>query len=124
MSSLMNRPGHPEEDQADLVAEEGDATRILSRDRTKGVEMCGGGVVVDERVLDWSPLVLQGAEFLGVLEHESNVIDVGNREDSEANETKPVGLRSVRRAMRRGRRGRRARRRTRHDGLLGWDAGC
>jgi len=120
----MNRPGHSEEDQADLVAEEGDATRVLSRARTKGVEMCCGGVVVDERVLDWSPLVLQGAEFLGVLEHESNVVDVGNREDSEASETKPVGLRSVRRAMRRGRRGRRARRRTRHDGLLGWDAGC
>jgi len=40
-------------------------------------------VVVDERVLDWSLLVLQGVEFLGVLEYKSNVVDVRKREDSK-----------------------------------------
>jgi len=53
--------------------------------------MCRGGVAVDECVLGRRVLVLQGAERLGVLEHESNVGDVGNREDSEAGETKLVG---------------------------------
>lgn len=72
----MNRPEHSEEEQADFVVEEGDTARILSRDRTKGVEMRCGGVVIDERVLDWGPLVLQGAEFLGVVEHESNVVGI------------------------------------------------
>jgi len=53
--------------------------------------VCCSSIVVDERVLDRGPLALQGAEFLGVLEHKSNVVDVGNRQDSEASETKLVG---------------------------------
>ena len=93
MGILVNRLYHPEKDQADVVAE--------------SVEMCRGGVAVNERVLGRRVLVLQGAERLGVLEQESNVGDVGNREDGEASEAKPVSLRQ---SVRRGTRGRRVRR--------------
>lgn len=85
MGSLMNWPGHSEEEQADLVTKEGDAARVVS---VESIEVCCGGVVVDERVLG-SALKLLGTEFLGVCVDCGNVVNVGNGENSKASKTKP-----------------------------------
>ena len=89
----MNWLGHPEEDQADVVAEKAEAARILSVgiSSTKSVEMYCSGVVVDERVLGRRILVQLVAEFLGVFEHDGNIVDVGNWADNEASEAKAFG---------------------------------
>jgi len=73
---------HPEKDEADLVAKEGDAAGIL----VESVEVRCGGVVVYECVLGRSALKQLSVAFFGVCVDGGNVVDIGNRKDDEERE--------------------------------------